>query len=136
MSDTSIPAPGREALPHTDDTTQADATAQLVDQATRDIGDVPAAEIITTTAVHLMSAAAVKCGLADHGEDEMDLAEARALIDALAGLITASAQHIGNHHALSLRDGLRAVQLAFREASPVPDEPGSGPGEKYTSPVS
>ena len=31
----------------------------------RDIGDVPAIEVINTVAVHLLSAAAVKCGLAD-----------------------------------------------------------------------
>ena len=31
---------------------------------TRDIAEVPAIEVITTAAVHLMSAAAVKCGLA------------------------------------------------------------------------
>ena len=35
----------------------------------------------------------------------------------------------------SLRDGLRSLQLAFREASPFPDEIGKGPGEKYTGPV-
>jgi hypothetical protein len=34
-----------------------------------------------------------------------------------------------------LRDGLRSVQLAFREASTYPDAPGAGPGEKYTGPV-
>ena len=39
-------------------------------------------------------------------------------------------------HARSLRDGLRSVQLAFREASVVPDAPGDGPGEKYTGAVS
>jgi hypothetical protein len=30
---------------------------------------------------------------------------------------------------------LRSLQLAFREASTFPDEPGKGPGEKYTGPV-
>ncbi|MFZ5868924.1 MAG: DUF1844 domain-containing protein, partial [Actinomycetota bacterium] len=33
--------------------------------AARDIAEVPAIEVITTTALHLMSAAAVKCGLSD-----------------------------------------------------------------------
>lgn len=108
---------------------------RLVEQATRDIADVPAAEVITTTAVHLMSAAAVKCGLAEEGPEGADLAEARALIEALAGLVTASEQYIGNHHFWSLKDGLRTLQLAFREASPFPDAPGAGPGEKYTGPV-
>ncbi|CAM5514476.1 DUF1844 domain-containing protein [Leifsonia sp. EB34] len=103
--------------------------------ATRDIAEVPAVEVITTTAVHLMSAAAVKTGLADDPEHQTDLDEARKLIDALAGLVTASAAHLGDQHARSLRDGLRSLQLAFREASPFPDEIGKGPGEKYTGPV-
>src|SRR6185437_14896606 len=41
--------------------------------ATRDIADVPAVEVITTAAVHLMSAAAVKVGLADDPEAQTDL---------------------------------------------------------------
>ncbi|HEU0257784.1 MAG TPA: DUF1844 domain-containing protein [Microbacteriaceae bacterium] len=106
-----------------------------VRQATRDIADVPAAEVITTTAVHLMSAAAVKCGLAEEGPATQDLAEARALIEALAGLVMASEHYVGNMHFWSLRDGLRTLQLAFREASAIPDAPGAGPGERLTGPV-
>ncbi|WP_345761375.1 DUF1844 domain-containing protein [Diaminobutyricibacter sp. McL0608] len=117
-----------------DSYTPEDADA-YVDEAVRDIADVPAVEVITTTAVHLMSAAAVKCGLADDPSTQTDLDEARKLIDALAGLVTASAPHIGDQHARSLRDGLRSLQLAFREASPIPDEIGKGPGEKWTGPV-
>ncbi len=103
--------------------------------AVRDIADVAAVEVITTTAVHLMSAAAVKVGLADDPATQLDLDEARKLITALAGLITAAAPDISDMHARSLRDGLRSLQLAFREASPVPDPIGQGPGEKYTGPV-
>ena len=106
-----------------------------VSQATRDIADVPAVEVITTTCVHLMSAAAVKCGLADDPENQIDLDEARKLITALAGLVTAAAPDISDMHARSLRDGLRSLQLAFREASIIPDPIGQGPGEKYTGPV-
>lgn len=109
---------------------------ESIADVTRDIAEVPAVEVITTTAVHLMSAAAVKVGLADDPQQQTDLDEARKLIDALAGLVTASAQHLGDQHARSLRDGLRSLQLAFREASPFPDEIGKGPGEKYTGPVS
>lgn len=112
------------------DSAPADASAH-----TRDIAEVPAIEVITTTAVHLMSAAAVKVGLADEGEDFKDLDEARKLITALAGLVTAAAPEIGSQHAAPLRDGLRSLQLAFREASIIQDEPGKGPGEKYTGPV-
>ena len=106
-----------------------------VEDERRDIGDVPAIEVINTVAVHLLSAAAVKCGLADEPDAEPDLDEARKLIDALAGLVTAAAPHLGDHHARALRDGLRSLQLAFREASPFPDEIGKGPGEKWTGPV-
>lgn len=103
----------------------------------RDIADVPAIEIITTTALHLMSAAAVKCGLAEDAQaaGHLDLDEARSLIAALAGLVTAAAPEIGSQHASLLRDGLKQLQLAFREALPVPDAPGQGPGEKLTGPV-
>ncbi|MYM19473.1 DUF1844 domain-containing protein [Brevibacterium sp. 5221] len=106
----------------------------------RDIAEVPAVEVISSAAVHLMSAAAVKCGLAEDGPegsgaDLADLDEARKLITALAGLVTAGSTEIGDHHARPLRDGLRSLQLAFREASAHPDRPGMGPGEKYTGPV-
>lgn len=108
---------------------------QAASAASRDIADVPAVEVITTAAVHLMSAAAVKTGLADDPETQLDLDEARKLINALAGLITAGAPEISDMHARSLRDGLRSVQLAFREASAIPDPIGQGPGEKWTGPV-
>jgi ABC-type ATPase involved in cell division len=104
--------------------------------ATRDIADVPAVEVITTTAVHLMSATAVKLGLADDPEAQLDLDEARKLINALAWLNATATPEISSAHAAPLRDGLRSLQLAFREASPIPDPIGKGPGEKWTGPVS
>jgi Domain of unknown function (DUF1844) len=106
--------------------------------AARDIAEVPAVELITTTALHLLSAAALACGLGAEPDDarHQDLDEARKLITTLAGLVTAAAPEVGAQHAALLRDGLRQVQLAFREASPVPDPPGQGPGEHLTGPVS
>ena len=106
-----------------------------VADAEREIAEVPAVELITTVAVHLMSAAAVQCGLGEDGESERDLDEARKLIIALAGLLTASLPYLGDQHARPLRDGLRSLQLAFREASPYPDPVGRGPGEDLTGPV-
>ncbi|MEP7764866.1 DUF1844 domain-containing protein [Sanguibacter sp. 25GB23B1] len=119
-------------------THEVPAADRLAPQAVRDIADVAAVEVITTAAVHLMSAAAVKCGLADeeNAGDHLDLDEARKLISALAALVTTAAPDIGNQHARSLRDGLRSLQLAFREASIYPDAPGEGPGEKFTGAVS
>lgn len=103
--------------------------------AARDLAEVPAVEVVTTLAVHLMTAAAIRCGLGEGPEAaaEIDLAEARILITALAGLVTASAPDLGSQHAAPLRDGLATLQRAFREASPIPDPPGEGPGERLTS---
>ncbi len=108
-----------------------------IDDEIRDISDVPAVELINTVAVHLMSAAAVKLGLGDTPDAaaDLDLDEARKLITSLAGLVTAAAPEISDNHARPLRDGLRSLQLAFREASFIPDAPGAGPGEKYTGSV-
>lgn len=103
--------------------------------ASRDIADVPALEIVSTAALHLMSSAAVNLGLAEDLPDRVDLDEARTLIEALAGLVTAASPRLGHHHAAPLRDGLRTLQLAFREASQIPDPPGEGPGESLTGPV-
>ncbi len=103
----------------------------------RDLADVPAIEVISRAVVMLMSAAAEKLGLAAADPDDSahrDLDEARRLITALAGLIDGAAQYLGPH-AGPMRDGLRSLQRAFREASAVPDEPGAGPGEKYTGSV-
>ena len=106
-----------------------DASAALLDLA-----DVPAVEVVLTVAMHLMSAAAIACGLGDD-DRPADLAEARILITALAGLVTAAAPMLGSMHAAPIRDGLKALQLAFREASVVADPVGMGPGENLTGPV-
>jgi hypothetical protein len=95
--------------------------------ASRDLAGLPAAELVGTHAVDLMTAAAVKIGL--YEGTEPDLAEARILIDALAGLVEAAAPSLGHHHALPLREGVRSLQVAFREAQEIPDLPGEGPGE-------
>ena len=110
----------------------------MVEQSVPDIGDVPAVEVVMTVAMHLMTAAAVACGLAlddDGKQREPDLAEARILINALAALVTAAAPDLGSVHAAPLRDGLTAVQRAFREASSIADAPGEGPGERWTGPI-
>ena len=102
----------------------------LDDVPARELSSVPAVEVITRAAVLLMSASAEKLGLAPGGEPNLDLDEARRLITALAGLVAASQADLGAHRQ-PLRDGLRSLQDAFREASRYPDEPGQGPGEQY-----
>ncbi|MBI3215943.1 MAG: hypothetical protein HYZ38_19155 [Mycobacterium sp.] len=121
----------------TDDPTIAQDPSQT---PVRELADIPAVEVITRSVVMLMSAAAEKLGLGNEDTADPDsgpapdLDEARRLITALAGLVTASVEYLGPH-AGPVRDGLKSLQLAFREASYAPDEPGHGPGEKYTGPV-
>lgn len=103
----------------------------------RELADIPAVEVISRAAVMLMSSAAEKLGLAEEdpaSAASVDLDEARRVITALAGLVTSSVEYLGPH-AGPMREGLQALQRAFREASSVPDAPGAGPGEKYTGPV-
>ncbi len=112
----------------------ADAAADLsastpVTGTVRELADIPAIEVITRASVMLMSAAAEKLGLAEDGDRYLDLAEARVLIEAYAGLFAACQTELGVHRQ-PLRDGLRALQAAFGEASPYPDLPGQGPGER------
>ena len=98
----------------------------------RELVDIPAVEVISRAVVMLMSAAAEQLGLAsdDPGAPvHRDLDEARTLITALAGLVNAAAPELGPH-AGAFRDGLGALQAAFREYSVHPDEPGHGPGER------
>ncbi len=120
------------------DIPESDGVEDLAGSAeVRELATIPAVEVITRAAVMLMSAAAEKLGLSDPDPEQspyLDLDEARRLITALAGLVTASAEYLGPH-AGPVRDGLKTLQLAFREASAAPDEPGRGPGEKYTGPV-
>jgi hypothetical protein len=107
--------------------------SQAAVTAARDLEALAAVEILSLHAVDLMTAAAVKLGLFEGTTP--DLAEARILIQALAGFVDAAAPDLGAHHAAPLRDGLQTLQRSFKEQSSHPDAPGQGPGEKYTGPV-
>jgi hypothetical protein len=103
---------------------------ETLDVPVRELATIPAVEVISRAAVMLMSASAEKLGLAPGEEPDLDLDEARRLITSLAGLLAASQEYLGPHRQ-PLRDGLRTLQNAFREASAYPDAPGDGPGEKF-----
>lgn len=120
-----------------EDTADAQLNHDLRDPDIRELAEVPAVEVISRAAVMLMSSAAEKLGLSDADPSDsphLDLDEARRVITALAGLVTASVEYLGPH-AGPIREGLQALQKAFREQSAHPDAPGAGPGEKYTGPV-
>ncbi len=92
--------------------------------------------MISRAVVMLMSAAAEQLGLSDPDPERpahRDLDEARVLITALAGLVNASAPDLGPH-AAAFRDGLAALQGAFRDYSVFPDQPDHGPGEGRRQP--
>jgi hypothetical protein len=101
--------------------------------AARDLSALSSVEILSLHGVDLLTAGAIKLGLFEGTTP--DLAEARIIINARAGFIDAAAPELGSHHAAPLRDGLQTLQRSFKEQSSFPDEPGTGPGEKYTGPV-
>ncbi|MCW2596033.1 MAG: hypothetical protein QOH52_162 [Pseudonocardiales bacterium] len=105
---------------------------ETLDLPVRELASVPAAEVISRVAVILMNATAEKLGLVPGEEPDIDLDEARRLIEALAGLLSTSQEYLGPHREPML-EGLRTLQKAFREASVYPDEPGKGPGEQLLS---
>ena len=123
--------PGSASSPHPTDAIPLPkhGFATLDDLPVRELVDIPSVEVISRAAVLLMSASAEKLGLAPDGEPTIDLDEARRLITALAGLVAASQDFLGIHRQ-PLRDGVKTLQNAFREASSYPDEPGHGPGEQ------
>ncbi len=104
------------------------------DGTVRELAEIPAVEVITRAAVMLMSAAAEKLGLAEDGDKYLDRDEARRLITALAGLYAAVSDDLGAHRR-PIADALRGLQAAFRDASPIPDPPGQGPGESIRRPL-
>ncbi|MDQ2751211.1 MAG: DUF1844 domain-containing protein [Actinomycetota bacterium] len=101
----------------------------LEDGTVSGLATIPAVEVITEAAVLLISAAAEKLGMAPDGEPQLDLADARALITALAGLVAAAHAFLDDAQRRPLREGLTTLQDAFRAASSFPDAPGHGPGE-------
>ncbi len=105
---------------------------ETLDLPVRELASVPAAEVISRAAAALMSAAAEDLGLTPNEEPDIDIAEARTLITALAGLLAATHETLGEH-AEPLVAGLRTLQAAFREAVAHPDAPGDGPGEALLS---
>ena len=90
--------------------------------------------MIASAAVHLMRAAAVKCGLAEEGDAYKDLDEARKLITALAGLVHGRAARPRRARGAAARRAAGAAAGVPRGV-PEPDAPGEGPGEKLTGPV-
>ena len=109
-----------------------DSSPNQLDSITagRDLAALSSVELLSSHVYDLATACAVKLGL--YEGLAADLAEARILIDALAGLVDSSARNVGSHHAAPMRDALKSLQQEFRRQSTFPDEPGEGPGERYT----
>jgi hypothetical protein len=95
----------------------------------RELAAVPSVEIISRAAVMLLSAAAERLGLADtepESSPHRDLDEARRLITALAGLITASAEYLGPHAGPCSAPSARAP--------PSPTNPARAPARSTPAP--
>lgn len=132
-TDTPTNTPGSASADHPRDAIPLpDHGFETLDVEVRELASVPALVVVNRVAVALINAAAEKLGLAAGQEPDIDLDDARLLITALAGLVTAVQDALGDQRE-PLLDGLRTLQNAFREASAFPDEPGRGPGEALLS---
>jgi len=103
-----------------------------LDRPMSELVSVPAADVISGAATVLIRASAERLGLEPAEEPDLDLDQARVLITALAGLLAASRDQLGEAGE-ALIAGLRTLQNAFREASARPDAAGEGPGENLLS---
>ena len=110
---------------------------EAVNEQLRDIADVPAIEIISSAAIHMMSAAAVKCGLAAD-ENADDLRDPRRSTQSLSPHWQASspppAPEIGSQHAAPCATAC-APYSSPSAKHPLPGRTRQGPGEKLTGPV-
>ena len=94
-------------------------------------------EVISRAALMLMSSAAEKLGLSSpdpEASEHRDLDEARRLITALAGLVTASAEYLGPH-AGPIRDGLKSLQLGVPRSQRRTRRTGPRSGREVHRPV-
>jgi len=127
--ETRIGIPAREVAGHpTSAIPLPDHGLATLDLPMRELVSVPAADVISGAATVLIRSGAERLGLEPGEEPDLDLDQARVLITALAGLLAASQEHLGESGD-TLVAGLRTLQNAFREASAHPDAPGEGPGE-------
>jgi hypothetical protein len=125
--------PGSATAPHPTDGIPLPAHGfSTLDGQLTELASVPAAEVISAAGVLLINSAAEKLGLLPGEEPDLDLVDARQLIDALAGLVAAARADLGDA-AEPLLAGLRTLQNAFRETAVHPDAPGEGPGERFLS---
>jgi len=103
-----------------------------LDERVEALTSLPVDDVISQAALVLLNAAADRLGLVPGQEPDLDMDAARRLITALAGLLAAVRNDLGDRWD-PLYAGLRTVQHAFREASAHPDAPGKGPGEQLLS---
>jgi hypothetical protein len=103
-----------------------------LDERVEELASLGAADVISRAALVLLDAAGDRLGLVPGREPDLDMDEARRIITALAGLLAAAHDDLGDRWE-PLYAGLRTLQNAFREASAHPDAPGEGPGEQLLS---
>ena len=128
-----IGIPAREVAGHpTSAIPLPDHGLATLDMPMSELVSVPAADVISAAATVLIRSGAERLGLEPGEEPDLDLDQARVLITALAGLLAASRENLGEAGE-PLIAGLRTLQNAFREASARPDAPGEGPGENLLS---
>lgn len=118
MTDRSYSEPGDPGPPPSEAVADAEAFAQLA--------AMPAETLVAETAVSLANLAAMRLGRGPDGTASPDLAGARLLIDALAGVLESTTGRIGPVEP-QLRQALAQLRLSYVNAS------GGSPAEPAAS---
>jgi hypothetical protein len=112
---------------------EQDLTPEQLEQLREQLASVSAADVVAEAALSLIALAYVRLGIPPSQHERFrDLDQARLLVDALGGMLTATDGRLGAPEP-SLRDALANLRLAFAEVAAHAQEPQSQPEEPEDS---
>jgi hypothetical protein len=111
---------------------EQDLTPDQLEQQRDQLASVSAADVVAEAAMSLIALAYVRLGIPPEQHERFrDLDQARLLVDALGGMLTAADGRLGAPEP-SLRDALASLRMAFAEVAAHleahPDAPAPVPG--------
>ena len=96
---------------------EQDLTPEQLEQLREQLASVSAADVVAEAALSLIALAYVRLGIPPSQHERFrDLDQARLLVDALGGMLTATDGRLGAPEP-SLRDALASLRMAFAEVA-------------------
>jgi hypothetical protein len=105
---------------------EQDLTPDQLEQLREQLASVSAADVVAEAALSLIALAYVRLGIPPEQHARFrDLEDARLLVDALGGMLSASEGRLGAAEP-SLRDALASLRMAFADAAAHAADPETG----------